>query len=171
MSKKIGECFGPSTRDLSFGLRYPSFLLSKFVSQLKLIQSVVRIGILGICVTSSILRVLLSGFWTSGSQIPSPRDPVLGSWVSGPSSRVLSVRVSCLRVLEPQVPDSRVSGPGSQGPRVSSLSVLRSWISGFQVSGSRVSGSRVSGSQGPRVPGVRVSGSRVSVSWVPGLRS
>ena len=40
---------------LIFRLRYPSFLLSKFASQLKL-QSMVRVGILGICVTSSILR-------------------------------------------------------------------------------------------------------------------
>ena len=32
-----------------------------------LIQSVVWVGKLGICVTSSILMVLLSGFWVSGS--------------------------------------------------------------------------------------------------------
>ena len=83
MSKNFGKCFGPSTRDPSFRLRCPSFLLSKFASQLKLIQSVVWVGILRICVTSSILRVLLSEFWVSGSQVPSPRDPVPGSWVSG----------------------------------------------------------------------------------------
>ena len=68
---------------LSFWLRCPSFLLSKFASQLKFIQSMVRVGILEICVTSSILRVLLSGFWVSGSQFPSPRDPFPGSWVWG----------------------------------------------------------------------------------------
>ena len=123
MSKKFGKCFGPSTRDLSFRLRYPSFLLSKFVSQLKLIQSVVRVGILGICVTSSVLRVLLSGFWVSGSQIPSPRDTVPGCWVLG----------------------SQFQCPVSQGPRVPGPRVSGSQISGSRVSGSWVSGSRVSG--------------------------
>ena len=34
MSKNFGKYFGPSTRDLSFRLRCPSFLLSKFASQL-----------------------------------------------------------------------------------------------------------------------------------------
>ena len=83
MSKYFGKIFGQSTRALSFWLTYPSFLLSKLASQLKLIQSVVRVGILGICVTSSILRVLLSGFWVSGLQFPSPRDQVPGSCVPG----------------------------------------------------------------------------------------
>ena len=94
---------------LSFGLRYLSFLLLKFASQLKLIQSVVWVGILGICVTSSFLRVLLSRFWVSGSQVPSFRDPVPGSWVSGS------------HVPGSQSPGSWVSGsqsPGSQGLRV-----------------------------------------------------
>ena len=63
-------------------------------SQLKLIQSVVRAVILGICVTSSILRVLLSGLWVLGLQFPSPRNPFPGSRVSG----------------------SRIPGPRSQGP-------------------------------------------------------
>ena len=99
MSKYFGKCFGPSTRapKSSFWLRCPSFLLSKFASQLKLIQSVVRVGIRGICVTSSMLRVLFSGFWVSELQFPSPRDPF---------SRVLGVRVP-----SPRVPDPRVSGP------------------------------------------------------------
>ena len=108
---------------LSFRLGCSNFLLSKFAAQLKLIQSVVQFGILGVCVTSSILSVLLSGFWVSGSQIPSSRDPDLGSWVSGS------------RVPGSQVPRSRVSGsqgPGSQGPRsrVSGPRVpgLRSWF-------------------------------------------
>ena len=70
-------------KHLSFWIRCSNFLLSKFASQLKLIPSVVRVGVLGICVTISILRVLLSGFWVSGSQFPSPRDPFPGSWVSG----------------------------------------------------------------------------------------
>ena len=96
---------------LSFWLRCRSFLLWKFASQLKLIQSAVRVRILGICVTSSILRVLLPGSWVSGSQFPSPRDPFPGSrlW----SSSVLSVkapspRIPGLRVLGSQVFESQV---------------------------------------------------------------
>ena len=79
----------------------------------------VRVGIVEVCVTSSTLRVLLSRFWVSGSQVPSPMDPVPGSYVSGP-----------------QVPGLRV--PGSQ--------VLKSWVSGFRVLVSQSLGSRVSGS-------------------------
>ena len=82
---------------LRFRLRCPNFLLSKFALQLKLIQSVVRVGILGICVKSSILRVLLSRFWVSGSQFPSPRDPFPGS-------------------RSPRVLGSESQGTGSQGP-------------------------------------------------------
>ena len=134
--KNFGKCFGPSTRHLSFRLRCPIFLLSKFVSQLKLIQSVVRVGILGICVTSSILKVLLSGFWTSGSQIPSPRDPVPGSWVSG--SQFQGPGCQGLVSQGPRAPGPRFPGPGSQRPRVSSLSVLGSQAP--RVSGSRASG-------------------------------
>ena len=126
MSKYFGKCFGPSTPapKSSFWLRCPSFLLSKFASQLKLIQSVVRVGILGICVTSSVLRVLSSGFLVSGSQVFSPRHPVpvsfvsgshvLGSLVSGsqnPMSWVLGLRVSGSLVWESQSPRFRVSGP------------------------------------------------------------
>ena len=106
---------------LSFWLRYPNFLLSKFASQLKLIQSVVRVEILGIFVTSSILRVLLSGFWVSESQFPSPTDPVPESCVWG--SRV------------PGSQNSWVLGPRVQGLRVSDLrvpvlKVLGVWVSG-----------------------------------------
>ena len=112
---------------LSFWLRYASFLLSKFASQLKLIQSVVRVRILGICITISVLRVLLSGFWVSMSQFSSPRDPFPGFWVSGSrvpgfkSPKVSGSRVPGLRVsglgpgvpgLRSQGPRSRVSGPG-----------------------------------------------------------
>ena len=114
---------------LSFWLRCPSFLLSKFASQLKLIQSVVRVGILGIWVTSSILRVLLSGFWVSGLQFPSPRDLFPGSWVSGshftesqfqgpvsqgPSSR--SPGSHCPRFQGPRIPGLRSQGPRSRIP-------------------------------------------------------
>ena len=116
MSKYFGKCFGPSTPapKSSFWLRCPSFILSKFASQLKLIQSVVRVKILGICVTSLIMRVLLSGFWVSESQFPSPMDLFPDSWVSGSQS--------------PRVPGSRVHGlrdsaswvSGSQGLRVPS---------------------------------------------------
>ena len=127
MSKYFGKCFGPSAPapKLSFWLRCPRFLLSKFASQLKLLQSVVRIRILGICVISSILRVLLSGFWVSESQFPSPRDLFPGSWVSGSQCprvsgsrvlglRVLGLRVPGLRVLGSLVSGLRVPGPGSQ---------------------------------------------------------
>ena len=108
MSKYFGKYFGPSTR--APRLRCPSFLLSKFASQLKLNQSVVRVGILGICVTSSVLRVLLSGFWVSGSQVPSQREPVPGSWVSG--SRV--PKSQSLGVPGPRLPSPRSQGPGSR---------------------------------------------------------
>ena len=131
MSKNFGKCFGPSTRDLSFWLRCPSFLLSKFVSQSKLIQSVV------------------SGPQGRKFQVPGTRFQ--GPGCQGPSSRVLGVRVSCLRILEPQVPDSRVSGSQvleSQCPWVPGLSVPRSQVLGSQ--GPRSQGLRVSGSQGPR---------------------
>ena len=99
-------------KNLSFELRCPSFLLSKFASQLKLIQSVVRVGILVVCDISSILRVLLSGFWVSGSQVPSLRDPTPGPHIPGSHfhSRVLGVRVLCPRIPESRVPESRVSG-------------------------------------------------------------
>ena len=122
MLENFGKCFGPSTRDLTFRLRRPSFLLSKFASQLMLIQSVVRVGILGICVTRSVLKVLFSAFWVSESQVPSPRNPVLGGPTcqglvsQGPRVRVLGLRFPGLRV-----PGSRVSGsqdPDSHGLRV-----------------------------------------------------
>ena len=128
MSKYFGKCFGPSTRAsrASFWLRCPSFLLSKFASQLKF---VVRVGMLGIYVTSLILRVLLPRFWVSGSQFPSPRDPFPGFWVSG--SRVPG--------SQSPTPQSRVSGsqgPGSHGPRVLGLRVPGS--EGLRVLGSLV---------------------------------
>ena len=71
----------------------------------------------GICVTSSILRVLLSGFWVSESQFPSPRDLFPDSWVSGSQSpRVPGSRVHGLRDSASWVSGSqglRVPGPGS----------------------------------------------------------
>ena len=109
-----------STSVFDSEVRCPSCLLSKFTSQLKLIQSVVRVGILGICVTSSVLMVLLSGFWISESQFQSPRDAVAGSWVSrfqSPGSLGLTVpegRVSMLQGLRVPVLDLRVPDPGSQ---------------------------------------------------------
>ena len=111
---------------LSFWLRYPSFLLSKFASQLKLIQSVARVEKLGICVTSSVLWVLLSRFWVSGSQVSSAREPVPGSWVSGS------------HVPGSQFQGSWCQGPLSQGPRVRESQSL-------MVLGSRVPRSRVPG--------------------------
>ena len=128
MSKYFGKCFGPSTPapKSSFWLRCPSFLLSKFASQLKLIQSVVWVKILGICVTSSIIRVLLSGFWVSKSQFLSPRDLFSGSWVLGSQSP---------RVLGSRDLESRVSGSQGSGPKGS-----ESVVSGCRVSGLGVSG-------------------------------
>ena len=120
MSKYFGNSFGPSTRAprSSFWIRCPSFLLSKFTSKLKLIQSVVQVRILGICVKSSILRALLSGFWISELQFQCPRDLFPGSWVSASQSpNVSGSRVSGLSVpeswgLRSQSPRSLVSGPG-----------------------------------------------------------
>ena len=122
MSKYFGKCFGPSTRAPKFLTQIPSFLLLKFASQLKLIQSVVRVGILVICVTSQVFRILLSGFWVSGSQFPSPTDPFPGFWVSdSPVAWSKSPRVS-----DPRVPDLRVTGsPVSESP-VSGSKNLRS---------------------------------------------
>ena len=128
MSKYFVKCFGPSTPapESSFWLRCPSFLLSKFASQLKLIQSVVWVRILGICVTSSILRVLLSGFWLSKSQFPSPRDLFPGFWVSGSQSlRVPGSKVLGLRVSRPQISESWVSRSQISGSQVPGL---RSWF-------------------------------------------
>ena len=119
MSKYFGKCFGPSTRAPKFSTRMYSFLLSKFATQLKLIQSVVQFGILGVCVTSSILRVLLSGFWVAGSQIPSSRDPDLGPGCQGPVSqghRFPGPRVPGPESQDTKVPGLRVPGLGSQGP-------------------------------------------------------
>ena len=99
---------------LSFGLRSLSFLLSKFDLQLKLIQSLVLVEILGICVTSSILRVL-------GLRVTSPK-------FQGLSSRFLGVRVLCTRVPESRVwgsQDLRVLGHRIQGLRVLGL---RTWF-------------------------------------------
>ena len=126
MSKYFGNSFGPSTRAprSSFWIRCPSFLLSKFTSKLKLIQSVVQVRILGICVKSSILRALLSGFWISELQFQCPRELFPGSWVS-PSQ---SPNVSGSRVSGLSVPESR--GSGSWGPRSQSP---RSLVSGPDI--------------------------------------
>ena len=117
----------------SFRLRCRSFLLSKFASQIKLIHSVVQIVILGICTTSSILRVLLSGFWVFGCQVPSPKDPFPGSWLSGSHVPWSQIQGPQCKVPVPQ--DSRVSG--SQVPS------CRSQSPGFRVSGYQVPGSQV----------------------------
>ena len=155
MSIYFGKCFGPSTPapEPSFWLRCPTFLLSKFTSQLKLIQSVVRVRILGICVTSSVFRVLHSGFWVSKYQFSIPRDLFPGSLVSGshvPESQFESLgcqgpvfqgpRVPGSHLQESQDPDSQ--SPGSQGLRVLGSRVSGSWSPGSQVSGSQVPGLR-----------------------------
>ena len=146
MSKYFGKCCGPSTPAPKFSTQIP--LLSKFAAQLKLIQSVVQVGILGLCVTSSILRILVSGFWVSESQVPSTRDPDSGSLVSG----------SYVSGSQFQAPGYQ--GPMSQGSRVTGSQVPESWIPGPRVPSLRIPGLRVSGSQSL--------GSQVSMSRVPG---
>ena len=126
MSEYFGKCFGPFTQASKFLAQMPQLFITKFASQLKLIQSVVPVGILGICVTSSILSVLLSEFWVSGSEFPSPRDPFPGFWVSesqfhGPGCQgVVSQNLGSHGL---RVGVSRSQGPGSQGPGVSGLRV------------------------------------------------
>ena len=77
---------------LSFGFRCLSFFLSKFASQLELIQSVVRVGILGICVSGWQVR----GSWVSEPRIP--RSQVPGSQSTG--SRVSESWVSDSLILD-----------------------------------------------------------------------
>ena len=123
MSKYFGKCFGPSTPapKSSFWLRCPSFLSSKFSSQLKLIQSIVR-------VMESVSQARFSGSCSqdSGSQsrnfqVPRTYFQVFGC--QGP------------RVPEFRVPESRVWGSQDPGSRVLGL-----WVLGSQVSGLRVPG-------------------------------
>ena len=102
---------------LLFWLRCPSVLLSKFAIQLKLIPSVVWVGILRICITSSTFRVLQSGFWVLGLKFPSLRDLF----------------------------QFQFQGPGCQGPRIPGPRVTDLRILGLRVLGSRISGLRVPG--------------------------
>ena len=105
-----------------------------------------RVQILAKCITSSILRVLLSGFWVSGSQSPNPRDSFPGSLVSGS-----------------HVPKPQFKGPGCEGPvsRVpesqdTGLQSLGSQGLGFprsQIAGSWIPWSRGLGSLGPGILG------------------
>ena len=101
---------------LSFWHRCHSFLLSKFASQLKLIQSVVRVGILqcsGSYSQDSGSQGRNSQVLATHSRVQGVRVPVPWSWVSG--SRVPESQVS-----GSQGPRSQVSqDPGSQGPKVS----------------------------------------------------
>ena len=83
----------------------------------------VWVEILGICVASSTFIVLLSGFWVSGLQYPSLRDPfpVPVPWSPVPGSQ-----------------SPRVPGPRIPGVRVTGSRVAGSWGPGSQVSGSQV---------------------------------
>ena len=122
--KKISLNFSFVFEPLHFQHTCSSFLLSKFASERKLIQSVVRVRIIGICVTSSVLRVLLSDSGSQGRKSKVPGTQLRGPGCQSPSSRILGVRVPCFRVLKSQVPEScviglrvsslRVPGPGSQ---------------------------------------------------------
>ena len=125
MSKYFGKCFGPSTRAPKFSTQIPWLFIIRICFTIKawrkLIQFVVRVGIVRIFVTSSILMVLYSGFWASGSQFPSLMTQFHGPECQGPSSRVQCLWVSEFQSLGSQGPGSRVSGfkvSGFQGPRV-----------------------------------------------------
>ena len=85
----------------SFRLICPSILLSKFASQLKLIQSVVRVGI-------------SHKFNSQGPALRILSLRIASHNSKGSSSRVIGVRVSCPRVLIPR----------SYGPKVPGLRVL-----------------------------------------------
>ena len=152
MSKYFGKCFGPSTPapKSSFWLRCPSFLLSKFASQLNLIQFVYGSGYL-----ESESKVQFSGSCSQDSESQ-------GRNFQGPGTYFQVLGCQGPRVPGSRVPESRVSG---------------SWFKGLRVRGP---GSHVltldyafpvPGCQGPRGPGSRVPKSRVSGSQGPGSQS
>ena len=105
----------------------PNFLLSKFASQIKLIQSVVGVR----C-------------QTYGDRVPGPRFQ--GPTFQGCKSQVLGSQFQV-----PRVPGPRVSGLGSRVPR---SQVLGSRVPESQVLGLRVP-SLESQFPGSRVPGLR----------------
>ena len=105
------------------------------------------------CITSSILRVLLSGFWVPEQQFPSPRDLFPGSWVSGS------------HVPESQFESHRCQGPVSQGLRAPGTRLPQSWVLGSQGPWSYGPGSQV-----PSIPCLSVQGLRVLGSQVSDLR-
>ena len=117
----------------------PNFLLSKFASQIKLIQSVVGVR----C-------------QTYGDRVPGPRFQ--GPTFQGRKSQVLGSQVSGSQGSSSQSLGPWVPGPGSLGPRF--------WVLGFQSPGSWVSGSRVP-SPSSRGPGSQVSGPdfRLCLFW------
>ena len=96
--KKISQNFIFVLEPLRFWQICPSFLLSKFASQIKLMQSLV-----GISCKSQGLRVPCP-------RVPCPR--VASPKAQGP--KISSLRVSGLRVPGLRVTRLRVSGPGSQ---------------------------------------------------------
>ena len=112
MSKYFAKCFGPShlLEHLSFRLRCPSFILSKFASQIN-----------SICGAGQDIRNLCHKFNSQG-----PALRVLGLRVASPKSQGSSSRVLVVLVLV--VPGSWVSG--YQSPRVPGPKVLglRSWF-------------------------------------------
>ena len=126
MSKYFGKCFGPSIRapKSSFWLRCPSFLLSKFASQLKLfnlwygseyLESASQVQFSGSCSQNSgsqtrNFQVSVTYFQVPGCQslrVPGSRIPE--SWVSG--SQVSGSWGPRSQVSGSQGPRSRVSGP------------------------------------------------------------
>ena len=110
MPKYLGKCFGPSTRVPRFSTQMPWLFIIKICFTIKawrkLIQSVVRVGILGMCHKFSSqgpalrilgLRVASLKSRRPSSRVLSVRVPVPGFWV--PVLRVSSLRVSGSQVL------------------------------------------------------------------------
>ena len=101
--------------------------------QLFIIKICFTIKVNSICGAGRDTRNLCHKFNSQGPTLRILDLRVANPKSQGPSSGVLGVRVLCLRVLEPQVPDSRVSrsqGIKSQCPWVSGISVLGSQVSG-----------------------------------------
>ena len=126
----------------------PSVLLSKFASQIKLMQSPV-----GVSCQSQGPRVQLPG-----SQVPRPRVPVpesQGPRIPGP--RISGLRVPGLRVLRLRVqgPKSHVSGSQVLGLRSRFRLYLRSQSPRSQGPASQDPGSQISGLMVPG-PGSQV---------------
>ena len=92
---------------VAFRLRCPSLSLSKFASQLKLIQS---------CGAGRDTRSLCHKFNFQGPALEILGLRAISPKSQGPSSGALGVRVPCPRALGPRVPGPRIQGPRIPGP-------------------------------------------------------